>query len=208
MKKRNFTLVEMLVVIAIIAVLAGLLLTAIGGVKEKAKKSKAMAECQAILTAIKSYETTYGVLPWGGGALNDTSSSTIKDVKLGGTAGTATDTNYETLIQWLTQAPTYSSGPDTSGNLRKIKFLDPASADGTKTYLDPWGNRYVIIMDTNYNGYSSADATNKLYGSVFVYSKGPNGFKATSAAGGDNMGLCKGVNSNSAGDDDIGTWHK
>jgi len=200
MKKRNFTLVEMLVVIAIIAVLAGLLLTAIGGVKEKAKKSKAMTESMAILTAIKSYETTYGVLPWGTGSLNDTS-GTSTDIKLGGTAGTATDANYDKLIQWLTQAPTSGTTPDASGNLRKMKFLDPASADGTKTYLDPWGYRYVIIMDTNYNGYSSADATNKLYGSVFVYSLGPNKT--------DNNGLCNGVNvTKDPSKDDIGTWHK
>jgi len=225
MRKQKFTLVEMLLVIALIAMLAGLLLGAIGGMKEKAKVTKATAEIHALMTAIKSYESTYGVLPLVDAAtssngVKDPVASSSYDLRIGGTPESDTSStesqNYDHLIQWLSQVRTSTGGAvDQAGNVRKIKFLDPPSPDGSKTFLDPWENRYIIIMDSNYNGQVSVsgsstkpyDATNDLYGSVFVYSKGPNAYRKAATVG-DDKGLRNGVNANGKEYDDIGSWFK
>ncbi|MDW8344751.1 MAG: type II secretion system protein [Verrucomicrobiae bacterium] len=55
-----FTLIEMLTVIAIIAILAGLLFPAIRGAITKGKVAQASADVRAIEAAIRQYYTEYG----------------------------------------------------------------------------------------------------------------------------------------------------
>jgi type II secretory pathway pseudopilin PulG len=64
MKKKNFTLVELLVVIGIITILAGLLLGALIRAPKKAEQAKIMAEVTTLTNAIRQFESTYGVLPF------------------------------------------------------------------------------------------------------------------------------------------------
>src|SRR5207245_4748164 len=62
-RPRAFTLVELLVVISIIAVLAGLLLPVLAGMKKKAKIALARSEMSHLATAIKAYEEEYNRFP-------------------------------------------------------------------------------------------------------------------------------------------------
>jgi len=62
-KAGGFTLVELLVVIAIIAILAGLTLAAMGGIQKKNLRSRAMAEVQALSSAIEIYRLEMGFYP-------------------------------------------------------------------------------------------------------------------------------------------------
>ena len=203
MKRKSFTLVELLIVISIIAVLAGLLFPAIGKVKDKAKRVQARAQANSLVLAIKSYESTYGLLPWGA------SVATGKDVCTDGN-GTPTETvnfsntDYDNLLEILTCV----DGPDGDGkivlgtiaaprvNLRTIRFLDasseykkadPSNGGNPFGYRDPWGNRFGIAMDLNYDNQvelpTIADTTyhipdydttakRTLQGTVFVWSFG------------------------------------
>lgn len=61
--RRAFTLLELLVVISIIAVLAGILLPVGSGVLERAKKVDAKVTMTNAITAIKAYQTEYGQYP-------------------------------------------------------------------------------------------------------------------------------------------------
>ena len=59
MKRHGFTLIEMLVVIAIIGILAGLLLPALAAARERGRRTKARAMCHQIETAWKAYLEDY-----------------------------------------------------------------------------------------------------------------------------------------------------
>ena len=58
-----FTLVELLIVVAIIAILAGLTLSILGGVQRKSAASRAQAEVASISAAIDSYFLDNGFYP-------------------------------------------------------------------------------------------------------------------------------------------------
>jgi len=146
MKTRKFSLIEILVVIAIIAILAALLMPAITTVRNNAKKAQAKAQMNAIITAIKTYESTYGVMP--------VTSSNWTD------APSTTTAQYTALMNALTNVPDGS-------NSRKIRFLDVPNNYINIGYLDPWTNKYQIYIDTDYNGQVTF-GSETLYGTVFI----------------------------------------
>jgi prepilin-type N-terminal cleavage/methylation domain-containing protein len=150
MKKRlrKFTLIEMIAVIAIIAILMAILLPVVTKMTRRAKETKAKAEMQAIALAIKSYESTYGILPFGG-------AETVMD-----------SSDYDTMMGVLTNVG--------GGNTRQIRFLDVPDDYTSKGYVDPWDNDYKIFIDTDYDGDISV-LGDSLYGTVFIYSTGKGG---------------------------------
>jgi prepilin-type N-terminal cleavage/methylation domain len=62
---RGFTLIEILIVIAIIAILAGLLLRTAGYVQKKGAVSRAEAEMSALTVALENYKADHGDYPQG-----------------------------------------------------------------------------------------------------------------------------------------------
>ena len=121
MKRRTFTLVELLTVIAIIGILAGILLPALGKVREKAKRTKAQSDITALRMGIGQYAQTYGYLP-----------STSENP-----APNASD--YEDFLSYLGRYD--GTGPT---NPRSLTFVEYHS-DGT--FLDPWDNEHEIRLD-------------------------------------------------------------
>lgn len=76
-KKRKgnggFTLVELLVVVAVIGVIAGIVMAAAGGVQKKAARDQTKAEIKSILVALERYRASNGGYP----VLNQPSSSAL-----------------------------------------------------------------------------------------------------------------------------------
>ena len=147
LKKRSFTLIELLVVISIIAVLASLLFPVISVIKTSAKKAKAKALANDLVTAIKEYETVYMQLPVQPSDLQDADNKEyIKD-----------DTKYDRLITILSCSESEngngvdSNGVPNDGNVRGEHFLEVANMKSDSSFLDPWGNRFKIGMDGKYD---------------------------------------------------------
>lgn len=62
-KSKQFTIIEMLVVLAIISLIVGMLLTGIGIARESARESRAKAEMQQIKMAVTQYLSTFKDFP-------------------------------------------------------------------------------------------------------------------------------------------------
>lgn len=132
MKRNGFTLLELLGVITILSILITLGSKGLRSARTRAKKAQAMIEIQSIETAIKSYINTYGKLP-------------VEPQKQGQNDPEPTAAFSQTVIHILT-------AENTAENPRQIIFIDPQSPAAAGTFLDPWSEPYLIILDTKYDG--------------------------------------------------------
>ena len=160
-KKRNFTVIELLIVIGIIALLAALMFPVMQLVKNNAKALKAKSMATAICAAIDQYELDYGIIPYTIG----TTDAQIDESKA---------TDYDRIIAILSQQDYGSHTYKGDGNKRRVTYLNVPSSYAEKGYLDPWGNRFVILLDANYDGTVKTSSGQELFGKVFVYSYGKN----------------------------------
>ena len=62
-RRQGFTLLEMLIVVAIIGVLVAILMSAVGGIKAKAIQRRTEVEVQSLAMAIRAYHTELGDWP-------------------------------------------------------------------------------------------------------------------------------------------------
>lgn len=142
---RAFTLIELLTVIAIIAVLAGLLFPALNAARRAAKEGKASVQINLMATAMRAYFSEYALWP---------SSPTAASV-----TNTA---NWLGIFQ----------GTNLTNNPRKIVFLEFKTTEtlvnGVTNIYDPWNRLYYFGFDTNYDNIIDVPATNTIPGSPNV----------------------------------------
>ncbi|MEP7078382.1 MAG: prepilin-type N-terminal cleavage/methylation domain-containing protein [Chthoniobacterales bacterium] len=186
-----FTLIELMVVIAIIVILMGLLFPAFRGVQDQAKKTQAKNDLTQIVTAVNAYYTEYGKYP----------TAATSDI-IFGAGGSANNLLFNPL-----------RGLDVTLNPRQIVFLNapdaknqttPVSGIQTSTgvYFDPWGSVYSTKIDADYtsqietNPYATNAGSSPLRQGVIAWALGKD------KAGG------SGSSDKNAGtaDDDIISW--
>ena len=166
-RKAAFTILELLVVITIIIVLAGLILSTVGYVQKKGARSRAEAEMAAMSAALESYKADNGIYP------RDTTNSYTDnlDARHDGSAGNAYQKAAQFVYGELSADKDYNGKVDATEAQNKSYFaFKPQMLDGTK---DPNGNltSVAFIRDPfgNSYGYSTAYqlASTKGYNPTF-----------------------------------------
>jgi prepilin-type N-terminal cleavage/methylation domain-containing protein len=147
--ERGFTLIEMIVVVAIIAALAAILVPIVSSELSDSDQTAALAECQRIATALTQFIKDARIFPTG-----PLGNNTVHFLYSRGNAPTTNpfdDGTSATLASYLNQ------GTTNGGALWKGPYLQDSP-------IDPWGRCYVI----NVHGYYTGEF-------VWVLSAGPNG---------------------------------
>lgn len=136
-RKSAFTLIELLIVIAIIGILMSLLFPAVNSAIDAARKAQAKNDVVQIATAITAYETEYGRLP--GTGANDVTQN-IDTTLVETLAGISTNNNPRRIVFLEVQA-------------RKPDIVGKGGKSGTNSsgFVDPWGGQYVIRLDLDYD---------------------------------------------------------
>jgi prepilin-type N-terminal cleavage/methylation domain-containing protein len=189
-----FTLIELLIVIAVIALLSALTLGLVQGAKRRATTARAKAELAHLAQALEAYRRLYGDYPQTGLAAHAT--PTVSAV-VGPTTAEALLFNALTGVFGPSRfsAADRLNGPD----LVDLTKLTPEVAVVTATFgvplgsppqksivansfLDPWGRRYQyyyrVAAPVAPNGNVSIPNVWQS-GSYVLYSVGPDGLEAT-----------------------------
>lgn len=178
---RGFTVIELLVVITVIAILAGLAFPVFQAVQEQAKRTQAKNDLLQIVTAVNAYYTEYGKYPL---ATVDGSADIV--FRAAPTNENLFDVLRATGLGRDTVDPNDTTG-NKNLNLRRIVFIsppdvkdpsNPRSGIGTdRQYYDPWGTTYAIKIDGTYDGsisnpYSLGAGSVSLRSGVLAWSFG------------------------------------
>jgi general secretion pathway protein G len=132
-----FTIIELLVVISIIIILAGLILSTVGYVQKKGARSRAEAEIAAISAALENYKADNGTYP-------SSSDTNALDARTDGSTGTA----YQKASLLLYNELFGSSGGSRTATKKsyfvfKPNMLSPTDQTLNVQYIrDPFGNSY------------------------------------------------------------------
>lgn len=207
---RRFTLVEMLTVIAIISILAGLVIPIVIISRQRGRETQAKSDVSALVSAIKKLDADYSKM-----LAKDGSNYKIggKDVSVSNDIATIDGDVYDAMIAELS-APK-AKGVSVSVNFRKKSFMEPKKGfDPTVDYdkqkdtlwRDPWGKPYKVYIKVTRDGELELPGCNDktIAADVAVYSFGPNGKDDK----GCNVDLDKCISSGTHKDhDDIASWN-
>ncbi len=152
----GFTLVEVIVIAAILAILAGVLVPMVFSQIDQAKISRAESDCKSISSAILAFRKDLGIWPNLSGDCGANTTLLRGSGNLPqGLAAMAFDT---TTPFTLSDAIMNDADECYNSDLFKGPYLPIVDAD-------PWGNAYVIPA----NSFDIAGTA------VFAFSAGPNG---------------------------------
>ena len=165
----GFTLMELLVVITIIAILAGITFPAAQGVLKKARKIGAENMALQVRSAIAAYYTEYRRYPvtsTGGGETTLRTNETLMDILLGAEGN---ERNPRRI--------SFFAGKKAKGNVNGLI----TNGSGGGRLVDPWGQELYVIMDTDnnyrvtapFNKNGTSGGSNEVPDSVIVWSTGP-----------------------------------
>ncbi len=182
---RGFTLIELMVVVAIIGLLAAIIVPSIATAMKSATRARAMSQITSLDGAIKRFYAEYGKMPL------------PKGVLFGDADQEFTGQSQAQILQILLNLDD-ATWPGGKRNTKQMVFLDldpsmywlasenrfastmaevELALSGGDPYLDPWKHPYGILLDLNMDDritgtpYAGGDMRAK----VGVYSLGEEG---------------------------------
>lgn len=168
-----FTILELLIVIAIIITLAGLVLATVGYVQKKGARSRAEAEIAAISAALESYKADNGIYPRGNAA-DPTTGTAPFDTDNENARSDGNPTNYANASLFLYKVLTGDYNADRqigAGETAKSYFAfkpnmllpAPPAATAVTAIRDPFGNPYGYSTAYQYNPNTGYNPTFDLW---------------------------------------------
>ena len=136
MRKKGFTLIELIVVIAMLMLLTGAVTSALANARKRAKVSKATVVCQEMTNAILAYE-------------NYTKDHSLEKHATSGSWQPASKGSIQFIL-----------GGEKAENGEDIPVLFNAEIKGTQM-LDPWGNPYLYRIQKASSQEVDDDLANK-----------------------------------------------
>jgi type II secretory pathway pseudopilin PulG len=162
--KGGFTLLELLVVVAIVMMLAGLLLVGFGKIRGRARELEAKRDVAQLKSAWNTYYSDYSGFP--------------EDAN--GDAFPITESGIA-CIQILRGIP----HDDDSDEVKQYRAMNPKEfpymdfhQKSTNLY-DPWDHNYRVALDDDYDGEVTIKNVGTLPMSVAVWSAGKDGTDGT-----------------------------
>ncbi len=147
----GFTLLELLTVIAIIIVLAGMILAGAGFAQQKAARDRASAEIAALGVALESYKADNGEYPTKENVTDTVNAATLN----------ANPDSVVSLFLYASLSGDTGSATRKATNKRYFEFkpdmLLPAGTGTVTAIVDPFGNPYgysTINAKTPTSGYN------------------------------------------------------
>jgi prepilin-type N-terminal cleavage/methylation domain-containing protein len=156
-RRSAFTLVEMLVVIAIIVILASILIPAILRARVKAKVAIAKTEMAELAGAIKTYHNDHSRWPVPKGY----PANTFGDVSFGYKNNVNGKPYFNNTLMKILMAeplPNQTIAQNKKGSYLTPKDSDDPEFEGlpglskSRRYHDPFGNEYKVSLDFNGDG--------------------------------------------------------
>ena len=153
-----FTLIELMAVITIIIILAGLVVGGMGFVNERQAKEKAKVQLALLSKALEEYKLDTGTYP----------PTPNKTGAFATSAGTTTSSILFDYLFWDSDRDTSGGVGDTDQKVY-IPELDPATskqgwttgtASAKTTIVDPWGNQYCYRSATDSTGKANSGTQN------------------------------------------------
>ena len=174
MRMKGFTLIELAVVLAIIAVLAAVLTPLVTGYMDQARNARAQADVRTIADSVKLHQRDTGRYPIYNSSTDYTAGAIAGGSLLIGSPGSspsnlaswgATTVATSTLENYINGN---FSAVNTTNTFPKTAFRGPYVAS---IESDPWGNKYLLTAATLGNG-----------NHAYVISAGSNGTLDTTYA--------------------------
>lgn len=147
-RRHGFTLIELVVVAAIVAISLALLFRAVSGIMKSSKQKAVAIQARALVHAIKSYRTVYGQWPGQTQGDHDT---------------TYDGADHAGILAALTNNP------------RDRVFIESPETLAPNGYCaDYWGRAYLIAIDEDGDGVAHMGATNASFVSAFIVTNVPD----------------------------------
>lgn len=175
----GFTMIEILVVLGIIIILAGITFGLVSGVSERGRMARAETELRLIAQSLEQFRTQYGDYPWVGTATTSNNEEALFNALAGITGPQGDpiidDSNSARVGRVFIDFSRITVGDGNNEVLDEGAFNqlpmagDPSPGVLQRRFLDPWGNPYRYY----YRNGNSPD--NWRRSGFILYSMGPEG---------------------------------